>query len=101
MGEGGGWAFPWPGRAVTVEPLRGGARRTLTWDDLPGDCLPLTGPGAKYTVAAKLLGEGRRSLPRTVCFHIPKKKHPEHKTSGCPTRRKKPDHELDLWVLQA
>ena len=42
---------------VTVEPLRGGARQTLTQDDLPGDCLPLTGPGAKYTVAAKLLGE--------------------------------------------
>ena len=37
--------------------LRGGARQTLTQDDLPGDCLPLTGPGAKYTVAAKLLGE--------------------------------------------
>ena len=42
---------------VTVEPLRGGARQTLTQDDLPGDCLPLTGPNAKYTVAADLQGE--------------------------------------------
>lgn len=42
---------------VTVEPLRGGARQTLTQDDLPGDCLPLTGPDAKYTVAADLQGE--------------------------------------------
>ena len=25
--------------------------------DLPGDCLPLTGPNAKYTVAADLQGE--------------------------------------------
>ena len=51
--------FPcrWPGRTVTVEPLRGGARQTLTQDDLPGDCLPLTGPNAKYTVAADLQGE--------------------------------------------
>ena len=37
--------------------LRGGARQTLTQDDLPGDCLPLTGPNAKYTVAADLQGE--------------------------------------------
>ena len=42
---------------VTVEPLRGGARQTLTQDDLPGDCLPLTGPNAKYTVAADLQGK--------------------------------------------
>ena len=42
---------------VTVEPLRGGARQTLTQDDLPGDCLPLTGPNAKYTVAADLQRE--------------------------------------------
>lgn len=42
---------------VTAEPLRGGARQTLTQDDLPGDCLPLTGPNAKYTVAADLQGE--------------------------------------------
>ena len=42
---------------VTVEPLDGGARQTLTQDDLPGDCLPLTGPDAKYTVAADLQGE--------------------------------------------
>ena len=42
---------------VTVEPLDGGARQTLTQDDLPGDCLPLTGPNAKYTVAADLQGE--------------------------------------------
>lgn len=37
--------------------MRGGARQTLTQDDLPGDCLPLTGPDAKYTVAADLQGE--------------------------------------------
>ena len=42
---------------VMAEPLSGGARQTLTQDDLPDDRLPLTGPGAKYTVAAKLLGE--------------------------------------------
>ena len=42
---------------VTVEPLDGGARQTLTQDDLPGDCLPLTGPDARYTVSAKLQGE--------------------------------------------
>ena len=42
---------------VTAEPLSSGARRTLTQDDLPDGWLPLTGPGAKYTVAAKLLGE--------------------------------------------
>lgn len=42
---------------VTAEPLSGGARQTLTQDDLPGDCLPLTGPNAKYTVAADLQGE--------------------------------------------
>lgn len=53
-----GFSLPLAGPyTVTVEPLRGGARQTLTQDDLPGDCLPLTGPGAKYTVAAKLLGE--------------------------------------------
>lgn len=53
-----GFSLPLSGPyTVTVEPLRGGARQTLTQDDLPGDCLPLTGPGAKYTVAAKLLGE--------------------------------------------
>jgi hypothetical protein len=44
-------------REDAVEPLRGGARQTLTQDDLPGDCLPLTGPNAKYTVAADLQGE--------------------------------------------
>ena len=42
---------------IVMEPLRGGARQTLTQDDLPGDCLPLTGPDAKYTVAADLQGE--------------------------------------------
>ena len=42
---------------VTAELLSSGARRTLTQDDLPDGWLPLTGPGAKYTVAAKLLGE--------------------------------------------
>lgn len=42
---------------VTAEPLSSGARQTLTQDDLPDGWLPLTGPGAKYTVAAKLLGE--------------------------------------------
>ena len=42
---------------VQEVPLRGGARQTLTQDDLPGDCLPLTGPNAKYTVAADLQGE--------------------------------------------
>ena len=42
---------------VTAEPLSGGARRTLTQDDLPDGCLPLTGPNAKYTVAADLQGE--------------------------------------------
>lgn len=42
---------------VTAEPLSGGARQTLSQDDLPGDCLPLTGSGARYTVTAKLMGE--------------------------------------------
>lgn len=42
---------------VTVEPLDGGARQTLTQDDLPDDCLRLTGPDARYTVSAKLQGE--------------------------------------------
>ena len=42
---------------VTAEPLSSGAWQTLTQDDLPDGWLPLTGPGAKYTVAAKLLGE--------------------------------------------
>lgn len=42
---------------VTAEPLSGGARRTLTQDDLPDGWLPLTGPNAKYTVAADLQGE--------------------------------------------
>ena len=44
-------------RLLTRGALRGGARQTLTQDDLPGDCLPLTGPNAKYTVAADLQGE--------------------------------------------
>ena len=53
-----GFSLPLSGPyTVTVEPLRGGARQTLTQDDLPGDCLPLTGPNAKYTVAADLQGE--------------------------------------------
>lgn len=53
-----GFSLPLAGPyTVTVEPLRGGARQTLTRDDLPGDCLPLTGPNAKYTVAADLQGE--------------------------------------------
>lgn len=53
-----GFSLPLSGPyTVTVEPLRGGARQTLTQDDLPGDCLPLTGPDAKYTVAADLQGE--------------------------------------------
>lgn len=53
-----GFSLPLAGPyTVTVEPLRGGARQTLTQDDLPGDCLPLTGPDAKYTVAADLQGE--------------------------------------------
>ena len=53
-----GFSLPLAGPyTVTVEPLRGGARQTLTQDDLPGDCLPLTGPNAKYTVAADLQGE--------------------------------------------
>ena len=42
---------------VTVEPLDGGARQTLSQEDLPDDCLRLTGPNAKYTVAADLQGE--------------------------------------------
>ena len=42
---------------VTAEPLSSGARQTLTQDDLPDDWLPLTGPNAKYTVAADLQGE--------------------------------------------
>lgn len=53
-----GFSLPLAGPyTVTVEPLHGGARQTLTQDDLPGDCLPLTGPDAKYTVAADLQGE--------------------------------------------
>lgn len=53
-----GFSLPLAGPyTVTVEPLRGGARQTLTQDDLPGDCLPLTGPDAKYTVDADLQGE--------------------------------------------
>ena len=53
-----GFSLPLAGPyTVTVEPLRGGARQSLTQDDLPGDCLPLTGPNAKYTVAADLQGE--------------------------------------------
>lgn len=53
-----GFSLPLSGPyTVTVEPLRGGARQTLTQDDLPGDCLTLTGPDAKYTVAADLQGE--------------------------------------------
>lgn len=53
-----GFSLPLAGPyTVTVEPMRGGARQTLTQDDLPGDCLPLTGPNAKYTVAADLQGE--------------------------------------------
>lgn len=53
-----GFSLPLAGPyTVTVEPLRSGARQTLTQDDLPGDCLPLTGPNAKYTVAADLQGE--------------------------------------------
>lgn len=53
-----GFSLPLAGPyTVTVEPLCGGARQTLTQDDLPGDCLPLTGPNAKYTVAADLQGE--------------------------------------------
>ena len=53
-----GFSLPLAGPyTVTVEPLRGGARQTLTQDDLPDDCLPLTGPSAKYTVAAKLQDE--------------------------------------------
>ena len=53
-----GFSLPLAGPyTVTVEPLRGGARQTLTQDDLPGNCLPLTGPNAKYTVAADLQGE--------------------------------------------
>ena len=42
---------------VTVEPLDGGARQTLSQEDLPDDCLRLTGPDARYTVSAKLQGE--------------------------------------------
>lgn len=42
---------------VTVEPLDGGARQTLSQGDLPDDCLRLTGPDARYTVSAKLQGE--------------------------------------------
>ena len=42
---------------VTVEPLNGGARQTLSQADLPDGCLQLTGPSAKYTVAAKLQDE--------------------------------------------
>ena len=43
--------------AVTIEPLNGGERQILSQGDLPDGCLPLTGPDAKYTVAAKLQGE--------------------------------------------
>ena len=43
--------------AVTIEPLNGGERQILSQEDLPDGCLPLTGPDAKYTVAAKLHGE--------------------------------------------
>ena len=43
--------------AVTIEPLNGGERQILSQEDLPDGCLPLTGPDAKYTVAAKLQGE--------------------------------------------
>ena len=42
---------------VTADPLSGGERQTLSQDELSDDCLPLTGPDAKYTVAAKLLSE--------------------------------------------
>lgn len=53
-----GFSLPLAGPyTVTVEPLRGGARQTLTQDNLPCDCLPLTSPNAKYTVAADLQGE--------------------------------------------
>lgn len=53
-----GFSLPLAGPyTVTAEPLSSGARQTLTQDDLPGDCLPLTGPNAKYTVAADLQGE--------------------------------------------
>ena len=42
---------------VTVEPLDGGARQTLSQEDLPDDRLRFTGPDARYTVSAKLQGE--------------------------------------------
>ena len=41
---------------VTVKPLSGGAQQTLSQDDLPDGMLSLTGPSAKYTVTADLMG---------------------------------------------
>ena len=42
---------------VTIELLNGGERQVLSQEDLPDGCLPLTGPDAKYTLAADLQGE--------------------------------------------
>ena len=42
---------------ITAEPLNGGARQMLSQADLPDGLLQLTGPSAKYTVAAKLQDE--------------------------------------------
>ena len=53
---------------VTVEPLSGGAQRTLSQDDLPDGCLQLTGPDAKYTVTANLMGEDGAVLHAQYLF---------------------------------
>ena len=53
-----GFSLPLAGPyTVTVEPLNGGARQTLSQDALSDDYLQFTSPNAKYTVTADLMGK--------------------------------------------
>ena len=95
-----GFSLPLAGPyTVTVEPLRrraadahaGRSARRLS---------PAHRPQCEIYRRRRPAGRGRRGLPRTVCFHIPKRSI-LNINQRLPDAKEKPDHELDLWVLQA
>ena len=90
-----GFSLPLSGPyTVTVEPLRGGARQATRWT-------PTAPRSARSPPAPSPTCRARTARSTThSMFSYSEKKHPEHKPAAA-RREGKPDHELDLWVLQA
>ena len=92
-----GFSLPLAGPyTVTVEPLRGGrSRRTICPATVSRSPAPMRNIPSPPTCRARTARSTTHSM-----FSYSEKKHPEHKPAAA-RREGKPDHELDLWVLQA